>query len=95
VAEAWHNVPCVFIVAPHCPVCFAGRPIIVRSEANGDGSKTRKAVCRRCSEKFKIVVELPEFGKVDSAFSMIPKTEGFTNESHGQNSSYSADKQSA
>jgi hypothetical protein len=60
--ETWQDAPLVFITAAACPACGAGKPLIVRSEANGDGSTTRKAICRRCSERFKIVVELPEFG---------------------------------
>ena len=62
VAESWTDAPCITVVAPACPICRALRPIIVRTEQNGDGSVTRKSVCRRCSERFKIVVELPEFG---------------------------------
>lgn len=65
-AESWTDAPCIFIEAPACPACQALRPIIVRSEANGDGSTTRKAICRRCSERFKIVVELPEFGNSEN-----------------------------
>lgn len=61
-SESWFDAPCVVIVAPACPYCSARRPVIVRSEANGDGTTTRKAVCRRCSRKFKIVVELPDSG---------------------------------
>jgi len=56
--ESWIDVPTVFIVAPSCPRCGALRPITIRSEQNGDGSVTRKAVCRRCSSRFKIVVEV-------------------------------------
>lgn len=61
-AETWADAPTIFVTAPACPACNTPRPIIVRSEANGDGSMTRKAVCRRCSQRFKICVELPEFG---------------------------------
>jgi len=65
VDDSWADAPLTFVVAPHCPRCLALRPVIVRSEANGDGSVTRKAVCRRCSKKFKIVVELPDSGSSD------------------------------
>lgn len=58
--ESWADVPMVFIPLPACPLCGAYRPIIVRSEAGGDGSTTRKAICRRCSRRFKIVVEPPK-----------------------------------
>ena len=61
----WADVPMVFVVAPACPACRALRPIIVRSEANGDGTTTRKAICRRCSTRFKIIVEVPNFGSDD------------------------------
>jgi hypothetical protein len=61
----WADVPAIVVYAPACPSCRALRPIIVRSEANGDGSTTRKAICRRCSERFKIIVELPDFGNSD------------------------------
>lgn len=63
--EAWADAPTASIIAPHCPLCLALRPIIVRSEQNGDGSVTRKAVCRECSQRIKIVVELPIFGSAD------------------------------
>jgi hypothetical protein len=59
----WSDVPTIFVTAAACPACRSGRPIIVRSEANGDSSVTRKAVCRVCGLRFKVVVEsLPEFG---------------------------------
>jgi hypothetical protein len=63
--ESWLTSPTIFLVAPACPHCRAPRPIIVRSEAGGDGSITRKCVCRRCSAKFKIVLELPNPGNDD------------------------------
>ena len=59
----WANVPLTYIVAIHCPACLAVRPISVRSAANGDGSTTRRYVCRECSGRFIIVVELPISGK--------------------------------
>jgi hypothetical protein len=63
----WSDTPTITIFAPQCPHCAALRPIIVRSEANGDGTVTRKATCRTCSKRFKIIVEtlLPEFGNPD------------------------------
>lgn len=60
--EVWADVPLVTIELPHCPICLGGDPLIVRSEKNGDGSFTRKCICRHCSERFKIVFELPESG---------------------------------
>jgi len=64
---AWSDTPIVFVVAPHCPSCGAMRPIIVRSEQGGDGSTSRRCVCRSCSSRFVVVVEppecLPDFGR--------------------------------
>lgn len=70
-AESWLTAPIVFVVAPACPLCRAPRPIVVRSEQNGDGSVTRKAICRQCSTRFKICVELPEIGNHDFADATI------------------------
>ena len=58
----WADAPCCFVTAPSCSHCGHLEYITVRSEANGDGSVTRKAICRQCSGRFKIVVELPENG---------------------------------
>ena len=61
----WRDVPIVFITLPDCPHCHALEHIIVRSEATGDGGTSRKCVCKKCSQPFKIAVELPEIGKRD------------------------------
>jgi predicted nucleic acid-binding Zn-ribbon protein len=58
----WPHAPCVHITLPTCPSCGSRSYSTVRSEANGDGSTTRKAICRTCDTAFKIVCELPEFG---------------------------------
>ena len=58
---SWDEVECVFIEAVACPHCGSTKPITVRSEQNGDGSVTRKSICRRCSRRFKVVVEISEF----------------------------------
>lgn len=58
-SDTWQDVTTVFITALHCPYCLGLRPILIRSEQNGDASQTRKYVCRRCSERFKLVVEPP------------------------------------
>ena len=50
----------VYVTLPTCPSCGATEHVIVRSEANGDGSTTRKAICQWCRSPFKICVELPE-----------------------------------
>jgi hypothetical protein len=55
----WSAVPTVVTTAPHCPECFALRPMVTRTDQNGDGTVTRKCICRECSLAFKIAVELP------------------------------------
>lgn len=77
---AWSTAPTIFICAPACPHCGALRPIIIRTEQNGDDTVTRRCVCRRCSTRFKVVIEppeqfsgnVPEFGKGQTAFDRIP-----------------------
>lgn len=60
---AWADCPDVVIHKAACPACWADEYTIVRSEANGDGSTTRKAICGSCGQRFKIIVEpLPEIG---------------------------------
>lgn len=65
----WTDAPLVFIQAATCPACGAGRPLTVRSAQGGDGSVSRRSVCRRCSQRFVVVVEfpepLPDFGRDD------------------------------
>jgi hypothetical protein len=59
----WADAPCVVVYRPACPLCWSVEYILIRTEPNGDGSVTRKAVCSCCNKKFKICVEpLPEFG---------------------------------
>ena len=61
--QSWADAPRVFISLPACPKC-AGRDLeTVRSEANGDGSRTRRTICRDCGQKVFVVAEFPEFGK--------------------------------
>jgi hypothetical protein len=59
----WQAAPYVFVVAPSCPHCGSAGYSKVRSEAGGDGSTTRKVICRGCSEPYRIVIELPDSGK--------------------------------
>lgn len=68
--ETWQDAPTITIwIVPTpptpCPNCGHSKPVIVRTEANGDGSSTRKCVCRRCSRKFKVAVELASLGNHD------------------------------
>ncbi len=58
----WSTVEVVFVTRPQCPHCHALEYVTTKSEPNGDGTVTRKAICRTCSQPFKISVELPEFG---------------------------------
>jgi len=65
---SWQDSPYVFITLPTCPFCGSGSLITVRSESAGDGSVMRKTVCKKCSNRFRLVVEpgeLPEFGRDD------------------------------
>jgi hypothetical protein len=61
----WSNVPRVTVYLPHCPFCRGTRPIWIRTEASGDGTKTQKAICRICSRPFKIFHDLPPGGNLD------------------------------
>ena len=59
----WNDAPICFVYLPACPLCGASEYIHVRSASNGDGSRTERAICRFCSEPFKIVREpLPDSG---------------------------------
>ena len=52
------NLPAPPPPAPPCPHCGSSRtPDYVRVEDLGDGSILRKAVCRRCGERFRMVLE--------------------------------------
>jgi hypothetical protein len=60
----WADCPLVVVTAPACP-CGSLEYTTQRSEANGDGTTTRKAICRECGHPFKIAIELPYFGNQD------------------------------
>src|SRR5262245_7644556 len=62
----WDDVETIFVQAPACPNCGNISPHqIIRSQREEYGI-VRKAVCRRCSNRFKIVVEfLPAAGSDD------------------------------
>jgi len=50
---AWSDAPLVVVAAVRCPFCdTSARPLIVRTEAAGDGAVFRRAICRSCSRKF-------------------------------------------
>jgi len=63
----WDTAPILFMAAIACPYCGAPRPIVIRSARGGDGSTSRKCVCRKCAGRFVLVVELPEIGNRDFA----------------------------
>jgi hypothetical protein len=54
----------VFVTAAACPHCGATDFGTQRSVPNGDGSRTKLAVCRKCAKPFKIIAEFPEPGNV-------------------------------
>lgn len=61
----WINAPIVFLTIP-IPVCHhcGGTDFMrIRTETAGDGSFSRKLICRNCSRKTLAVYELPESGK--------------------------------
>jgi len=63
-ASTWHDAPLVVIAAVRCPHCDStARPILVRTEAAGDGAVFRRAICKRCSRKFWTCVD-PEMRPV-------------------------------
>lgn len=68
---SWSDVPFISIAPPHCPQCRSLRPITVHTFNNGDGSKTRYSICRSCSTRFRLIIELPDndefpyFGNAD------------------------------
>ena len=59
-APAWHACEIVFVPMVCCPHCGSPKPIVIRSEKGGDGSLSRKSICRSCSKRFVVVVEPPE-----------------------------------
>lgn len=60
----WAAVPIVTVDAVTCAHCGSPDHDTQRSVANGDGSRTRLAICRSCSRPFKVCVEIPESGNV-------------------------------
>lgn len=63
--QRWSDAPTLYVVAPHCLHCGSVDVFVVRSESNGDESRTRKYVCHRCKGKTKVCVEMPDSGKVE------------------------------
>lgn len=66
----WQSTPISFIPAVACPKCQAMRPLTMRSIDQGDLSRLKLHVCRKCSTRFRTVIEppgesFPDFGKLD------------------------------
>jgi len=56
----WSDAPLVFTEMVACPCCgTTRRPIIIRSERGGDGSRSRRQVCKVCSRRWVLVIEPP------------------------------------
>jgi hypothetical protein len=60
----WADTPIVTIkvVVPRCPFCWSKEFIHWRGQNNGDRSTTEWAICRACSEPFRIVRERSHSG---------------------------------
>jgi transcriptional regulator NrdR family protein len=57
----WSAVPVVVIPRSRCPHCGdLAPPHIYRSQAGGDGSTTRRCICRRCSRRYEILIDPDE-----------------------------------
>ncbi len=54
----WADVPCIElpVYRAACPFCGCESHKLDRSDPNGDGTRTRKAICDACRKRFKIVV---------------------------------------
>lgn len=62
--QSWADAPRVFISLPACPKCAGNDLKTVRTYNNGDDSKTRRTVCRKCGCLFFVVAEpSPGFGQ--------------------------------
>lgn len=55
----WEGQPMVFVTIPACPHCGSFKRATIRSERNGDGSRTRKTICRKCKGKYLLIAEPP------------------------------------
>ena len=56
-SSIWENAEMVFIYRPRCPACSGVGHRTLRSDADADGSVTRRTLCRTCGCKFKVIVE--------------------------------------
>jgi len=54
----WQDTPTIIIPRARCPHCGdMTPPHIYRSYAGGDGSMTRRCICRSCSRKYAILID--------------------------------------
>jgi hypothetical protein len=60
----WSIVPIVFVTIPSCAHCGSLKYDTRRSGDNGDGTRTKLAICRSCGQPFKICAEFPESGNI-------------------------------
>lgn len=63
--ESWSTAPLVFVIRPACPVCGSTDYVRTRTDDNGDGSATKKVICKGCGGRYKIILESPETGKAE------------------------------
>jgi hypothetical protein len=61
--ELWESAPIVTVPRPACPWCGHESYIPIRSYQNGDGTSTKRAICKGCSGRYIVVREpLPKNG---------------------------------
>lgn len=68
----WATAEQVEITLPACPNCDCLDYRKVRTDPNGDGSRTRKVICKGCKSPYKIVVELPVSGSLEIHPAKLP-----------------------
>ena len=57
----WAAAEVVYVRLPRCYYCNSRSYQSVRSEANGDGTSTLKAICNICDRPFKVTEDLEDF----------------------------------
>ena len=51
------RLPIVNVKVPRCGNCGSDHLVSFRSEANGDGTRTKYVACQLCGHRFKQIVE--------------------------------------
>jgi hypothetical protein len=59
----WSDAPIVFLTGKSCPHCGGRKFIHCWTDANGDGSRTQRQICKRCSRRVLFVIEFPPSGE--------------------------------